>query len=58
MSDDYCPTPTKHPKHLCKLKKKGRLEELATRSSNPTAACDKCGMQGNIAEDVCHPQKI
>jgi hypothetical protein len=57
MSDDHCPTPKKHPKHLCKLKKKGKTDELAARSNAPTTTCDKCGAQGNIAEDVCHPHK-
>ncbi len=58
MSDDHCPTPKKHPKHLCKLKKKGKLDELAARSSAPTTSCIKCGTRGNIAEDVCHPEKL
>ncbi len=58
MSDDHCPTPKKHPKHLCKLKKKGKLDELAARSNAPSAKCDKCGAQGNVAEDVCHPKTL
>lgn len=57
MTDEHCPTPKKHPKHLCKLKKKGKLDELAKRSNSPTVFCEKCHAQGNLPEDVCHPRK-
>jgi len=56
MSSDQCPTPKKHPKHLCKLKKKGKLDELAARSNAPTVTCEKCGARGNRPADVCHPK--
>ncbi len=58
MSDAHCPTPKKHPKHICKLKKKGKLDEIAARSSAPTAECAKCGALGNLPEDLCHPTGI
>ncbi|WP_020677147.1 hypothetical protein [Geopsychrobacter electrodiphilus] len=56
MSDDHCPTPKMHPKHLCKLKKLGQAEELRARNNTPTVTCDKCGARGNQPEDVCRPQ--
>ena len=58
MGDQDCPTPKKHPKHLCKLNKKGRKKEIAARSDAPQVRCDKCGLKANRAEDVCHPRTL
>jgi hypothetical protein len=50
-----CKNPTEYQLHLCQLKKKGLLEEIATRTSNPGYLCHNCNASANQADDLCNP---
>ncbi len=50
-----CKNPTEHQLHLCQLKEKGLLEEIATRTSNPGYLCHNCNASANQADDLCNP---
>ena len=60
MSKKYkdCWKPEKHPKHMCKLFKKGMMMEIDQHSANPTVACAKCGAKSDVSESVCQPKPI
>ena len=54
-SREDCQQPEEHPRHLCQLKRAGRVEEIARRSSRPAFICFNCGSQANRAVDLCNP---
>jgi len=54
-TDKDCWKPEKHPAHMCKLLKKGQMEEYDRRSAKPTVRCAKCGAKAALAESVCQP---
>ncbi len=51
-----CETPDYHDMHMCKLRKKGLMEEIDRRSANPTVVCNKCGARANENRDLCQPR--
>jgi len=53
-----CWKPAKHPKHMCKLYKKGLMMEYDEQAKNPTIACAKCGAKARVAEAVCQPKPL
>lgn len=55
---EECQTPRYHDMHLCKLLKKGLMEELDRRSSRPTVICSKCGARANEGRDLCQPRPL
>jgi hypothetical protein len=55
MSDKpVCHDPALHDLHFCKLKKKGLLEEMASRSRNPVFVCHNCGARADREDDLCN----
>ncbi len=55
-SKKECETPNYHDMHMCKLQKKGLMEEIDRRSTNPTVTCNKCGAKANESRDLCQPR--
>lgn len=53
--DNGCWIPEKHPVHICKLFKKGLIDQL---SAKPTVACAKCGTRADLPESVCQPKPL
>lgn len=53
-----CWEPKKHPKHMCKLFKKGLMMEIDQHSANPTVTCAKCGAKADTPESVCQAKPL
>jgi hypothetical protein len=61
MSDTQactCTCTEKHGGHMCVLKSKGLLQEVAALQTNPTVVCFICGEEANSAESVCSPMPL
>lgn len=56
--DSRCEKPQYHDIHMCKLRKKGLMEEFDRRSDRPTAVCNKCGARANDQRDLCQPRLL
>lgn len=56
--DNECWDIDKHPAHMCKLFKQGRMMEYDQSAENPTVACAKCGAKAHRAESVCQPRPL
>jgi hypothetical protein len=56
--DKDCWKPEKHPRHMCKLLKKGLMEELDKQAMKPTVKCAKCGAKADQPEAVCQPKPL
>ena len=50
-----CNNEAEHQLHICQLKKKGLLEEVAARTDDPGYLCHNCNASANQAEDLCNP---
>lgn len=55
---DECETPKYHDMHMCKLRKKGLMEEIDRRSDRPAVVCAKCGARANEGRDLCQPRPL
>lgn len=55
---DECWEPEKHPKHMCKLLKRGMMEEIDKRSTSPTVRCAKCSAEADMPAMVCQPIEL
>ena len=53
-----CWKPDKHPRHMCKLYKKGLMMEYDEQAKNPEVSCARCGARANRAEAVCQPKPL
>ena len=54
----HCPESLTHKTHMCQLKNKGMMEEIARRTSFRTVVCAKCGVEVNNADYVCYPRPL
>jgi hypothetical protein len=55
---EQCPSPGKHPTHICKLREKGLMEEIDRLSARPTVICNKCRAKADSAEHLCNPRPL
>lgn len=53
-----CNSEAEHQLHICQLKKKGLLEEVAARTDDPGYLCHNCNASANQAEDLCNPSSF
>lgn len=53
--NSVCQCGAKHSGHICMLKSKGLLDEVAHITDHPTVACFTCGTEANSADNVCVP---
>ena len=53
-----CTCAEKHGGHICVLKSKGLLDEVAAIQANPTVVCFICGEVADNAEHVCSPMPL
>jgi len=51
----HCTDSAQHSLHLCQFKKKGLLDEILKRSSNPAYVCHNCNALADNAQDLCNP---
>ena len=58
VNKKQCPEALAHRTHMCQLKNKGMMEEIARRTAFPTVVCAKCGAEVNDAGYVCHPRPL
>ncbi|MCM0081426.1 hypothetical protein L4X63_07475 [Geomonas sp. Red32] len=58
MSTETCRCGAKHTGHICMLKSKGLVEEIAHITDQPTVVCFTCGAEANTADNVCAPMPI
>lgn len=47
-----------HQGHICVLKSKGLMKEVAHLTDQPTVVCFSCGTEANAAENVCEPMPM
>lgn len=55
---ESCEKPDYHEMHMCKLLKKGYMEEIDRRSRRPTVVCAKCGAKADEGRDLCQPRPL
>lgn len=53
-----CRDPALHHMHLCKLKKRGLVEEIAARTAAPAFVCHNCGARADHDSDLCNPSPL
>lgn len=50
-----CKDPAGHWRHICQMRKEGKLEEVAALMSDPGHTCCNCNAVAHHAQNLCSP---